>query len=210
MFRDRIDAGFQLSTALARYKGQPGIVLAIPRGGIPVGFIVAGELGMPLEILLSKKIGHPAQPEYAIGAITLTDRDIEPHPGVTDAYIEEQTRLIREKLRENQQKFMGDRKPTPLENKILIVVDDGIATGHTLMSTLKMLRKEKPGRIVVAVPVCPVDAAKRISEVADEFVTLLLPESFHGVGGFYEDFSQVSDEEVKKYLRQSRQREQNT
>jgi predicted phosphoribosyltransferase len=105
---------------------------------------------------------------------------------------------------------MGDRKPTPLENKILIVVDDGIATGHTLMSTLKMLRKEKPGRIVVAVPVCPVDAAKRISEVADEFVTLLLPESFHGVGGFYEDFSQVSDEEVKKYLRQSREREQNT
>ena len=200
MYADRIEAGLVLADQLKKYAGQPGVVLAVPRGGVPLGYIIARELKMPLEILLSKKIGHPNNPEYAIGAVSLTDSIIIPHEGVSNDYIESETERIREKLRENYKKFMGDNKPIDLKDKIIIIVDDGIATGNTLLSTVKMLRNQKPAKIVIAVPVAPRSSIDKLSKLVDEMVIPLIPKEFYGVGGFYEDFAQVSDEEVLNYL----------
>ena len=200
MYADRIEAGLVLADQLKKYAGQPGVVLAVPRGGVPLGYIIARELKLPLEILLSKKIGHPNNPEYAIGAVSLTDSIIIPHEGVSNEYIESETLRIREKLRENYKKFMGDNKPTDLKDKIVIIVDDGIATGNTLLSTVKMLRNQKPAKIVIAVPVAPRSSVDKLSKLVDEMVVPLVPKEFYGVGGFYEDFEQVSDEDVLSYL----------
>lgn len=200
MYSDRIEAGLVLAERLKKYSGEPCVILAVPRGGVPLGFIIARELNLPLELLLSKKIGHPNNPEYAIGAVSLTDQVLIPHPSVPEAYIEKETYRLRQKLRENYIKFMGDKKPVSLENKILIVVDDGIATGNTLMSTVKMLRNSNPAKIIVAAPVAPQSAVNKLSKVVDELVIPLIPKEFFGVGGFYEDFTQVSDEEVLDYL----------
>lgn len=200
MYADRIEAGLVLADQLKKYAGQPGVVLAVPRGGVPLGYIIARELKLPLEILLSKKIGHPNNPEYAIGAVSLTDSIIIPHEGVSNEYIESETERIREKLMENYKKFMGDNKPIDLKDKITIIVDDGIATGNTLLSTVKMLRNQKPAKIVIAVPVAPRSSVDKLSKLVDEMVIPLIPKEFYGVGGFYEDFAQVSDEEVLMYL----------
>lgn len=200
MYADRIEAGLVLADQLKKYAGQPGVVLAVPRGGVPLGFIIARELKLPLEILLSKKIGHPNNPEYAIGAVSLTDRVIIPHEGVSNEYIESETKRIREKLKENYKKFMGDNKPTDLKDKIVIIVDDGIATGNTLLSTVKMLRNQKPAKIVIAAPVASRSSVEKISKLVDEMIVPLIPKEFYGVGGFYKNFDQVSDEEVLMYL----------
>jgi len=200
MYADRVEAGLVLADQLKKYAGQPGVVLAVPRGGVPLGFIIARELKLPLEILLSKKIGHPNNPEYAIGAVSLTDRVIIPHEGVSNEYIESETKRIREKLKENYKKFMGDNKPIDLKDKIVIIVDDGIATGNTLLSTVKMLRNQKPAKIVIAAPVASRSSVEKISKLVDEMVVPLIPKEFYGVGGFYKNFDQVSDEEVLIYL----------
>lgn len=202
MFKDRTDAGFELALKLLKYKGNDGVVLAIPRGGVPVAAVVARELGMPMEIMLSKKIGHPLNPEYAIGAVSLEDRVITPHPDVDQEYIEKETVRIRKKLSENYLRFMGEKQPVPLDDKIVIIVDDGIATGNTLLSTLPMIRKQKPKKIIIAVPVAPSGAVLRLSRSVNEMVVALIPDAFYGVGGFYEDFHQVSDEEVVNYMKE--------
>ena len=200
MFADRIDAGLYLADMLKKYKNKPGVILAVPRGGVPLGYIIARELNMPMEVILTKKIGHPTNPEYAIGAVSMTEKIIVPHAGVSEEYIEKETEKIRKKLRENYVKFMGDKKPAELAEKIVILVDDGIATGNTLISTISMLRKCNPAKIVVAVPVAPKSAVAKLSKMVDELVIPLIPEDFHGVGAFYEDFEQVTDEEVIGYL----------
>ena len=200
MFADRIDAGLCLADMLKKYKNKPGVVLAVPRGGVPLGYIIARELNMPMEVILTKKIGHPTNPEYAIGAVSMTEKIIVPHAGVSEEYIEKETEKIRKKLRENYVKFMGDKKPAELAEKIVILVDDGIATGNTIISTISMLRKRNPAKIIVAVPVAPKSAVAKLSKMVDELVIPLIPEDFHGVGAFYEDFDQVSDGEVIGYL----------
>jgi predicted phosphoribosyltransferase len=200
MFKDRTDAGIALALKLKKYKGKDGVILAIPRGGVPVAAVLARELGMPMEVLLSKKIGHPLNPEYAIGAVSLEDRVISPHPDVDEEYIEKETVRIRKKLAEHYHRFMGDKQPIPLHDKIVIIVDDGIATGNTLLSTLPMIRKQRPKKIIIAVPVSPSGAVLRLSRSVNEMVVALIPDAFYGVGGFYEDFRQVSDEEVVGYM----------
>jgi predicted phosphoribosyltransferase len=202
MFKDRTDAGFALAGKLKKYEGKDGVVLAIPRGGVPVAAVVARELGMPMEVMLSKKIGHPLNPEYAIGAVSMEDRVITPHPDVDQEYIEKETVRIRKKLAENHHRFMGEKQSVPLDDKIVIIVDDGIATGNTLLSTLPMIRKQKPKKIIIAVPVAPGGAVLRLSRSVNEMVVVLIPDAFYGVGGFYEDFQQVSDEEVVKYMKE--------
>lgn len=199
-FRDRTEAGLLLAEKLKQYKGQPGVVLAVPRGGVPVAYEVARELGLPLELILTKKIGHPMNKEYAIGAASLSDHFVIPHEQVSDEYIQEELGRIRRKLREMYATFMGDREPEPLAGKTVIVIDDGIATGNTLMGTIQVLRKAEPGRIIIAVPVASPQAVEKLSQQVDEMVVLFAPETFYGVGAFYEDFSQVSDEEVLEYL----------
>lgn len=200
MFRDRVQAGLLLASKLRKYKNDPGIVLAVPRGGVPVAYAVAKELGFPIEVILTKKIGHPFNKEYAIGAASLTDYFVLPHENVSEAYIQNEIASIRRRLKEMYKIFMGDREPEKLEGKTVIVIDDGIATGNTLMGTINILRKSNPGKIVIAVPVASESAVKKLSKEVDEVIALLIPEEFHGVGSFYLDFAQVTDEEVILYL----------
>ncbi|HTR31541.1 MAG TPA: phosphoribosyltransferase family protein [Puia sp.] len=200
MFTDRIEAGTLLAQKLKKYRNQPGVILAVPRGGVPVAYAVAKELGLPLDLILTKKIGHPVNREYAIGAVSLTDSFVVPHGGVSQSYIDREIKTTRERLKEMYRKFMGDREPESFAGKTVIVIDDGIATGNTLLGTINMLRKSKPAKIVIAVPVASDSAVQKLSEVADELVVVLIPEEFYGVGAFYENFDQVTDEEVIYYL----------
>jgi len=200
MFRNRIEAGLMLAARLQKYKDKEGVILAVPRGGVPVAYAVAKELRLPVQLIMVKKIGHPFNKEYAIGAAGLTDYFVIPHENVTDEYIESELLRIRTRLREMQNLFMGNKEPQSLEGKTVIVVDDGIATGNTLLGTISLLRKSKPGKIVIAVPVASDNAVDKLSDVADEVISVLVPHEFYGVGAFYEDFQQVTDEEVKYYL----------
>lgn len=200
MFRDRIEAGLLLAAKLKKYKNDQGIVMAVPRGGIPVAYVIAKELGFPIEVILTKKIGHPMNKEYAIGAASLTDYFIIPHENVSEEYIENELQRIRSRLKEMYAKFMGDKEPENLKGKTVIVIDDGIATGNTLLGTVNVLRKSEPGKIIIAVPVASASAVQKLSKEVDEVVAVLIPEEFYGVGAFYEDFEQVSDEEVMFYL----------
>lgn len=200
MFRDRLDAGRQLAVKLIQYKNEPGVILAIPRGGVPVAFELAKEFKMPLELVLTKKIGHPGNKEYAIGAASLYDYFIVPHENVTAQYIEEELVNIRSRLNEMSRKFIKGKSPIQLKGKTIIIVDDGIATGNTLMGTVNLLKKSNPKKIVIAVPVASKIAFYKLSKEVDEIVALLIPEIFNGVWEFYEDFQQVTDEEVIELL----------
>ncbi|MEK7200070.1 MAG: phosphoribosyltransferase family protein [Bacteroidota bacterium] len=200
MFLNRIEAGLLLAAKLKKYKNDPGIVLAVPRGGVPVAYAVAKELNFPVEVILTKKIGHPMNKEYAIGAASLTDYFVVPHENVSQEYIEQELQKIRKTLREMDTRFRGNTVPVNLKDKTVIVIDDGIATGNTLMAIIHVLRKSNPGKIIIGVPVASRSAVVKLSEVADEVVAVLIPDKFHGVGAFYEDFEQVSNEEVSAYL----------
>jgi predicted phosphoribosyltransferase len=200
MFHNRIEAGLLLATKLQKYKNDPGVILAVPRGAVPIAYIVAKELDFPLEIIFTKKIGHPLNKEYAIGAASLTDYFIIPHENVSQEYIKTELQLVRKRLKEMYSKFMGNRKPENLVGKTVILIDDGIATGNTLMGTVRVLRKSNPEKIVIAVPVASPGAVEILSKEVDDIVALLIPEEFYGVGAFYENFEQVSDEEVLYYL----------
>jgi putative phosphoribosyl transferase len=200
MFRDRIEAGIMLAEKLKKYINGNGIILAVPRGGVPVAYAVAKELKLPVDIVLTKKIGHPGNKEYAIGAASLTDYFVLPHAGVSDQYIQNEVKRVRERLREMYKKFMGDSEPESITGKTVIVIDDGIATGNTFLATIRILRKDHPAKIVAAAPVASATAVQKLAKEADEVVVASIPDEFYGVGQFYEDFQQVSDEEVMYYL----------
>ena len=205
MFQNRQDAALRLAPHLEKYRGENGIVLAIPRGGVPVGYVIARHLGFPLEVVLSKKIGHPTNSEYAIGSVSLEGVAVDERAaaGIPAVYIQQQAAHIQAKLRESFQRFMDGRPPTSLNGKTVIVVDDGIATGNTMASTVQAVRKSQPSKLIVAVPVAPPHAQRLLSPQVDEFVCLLLPREFAAVGQFYVDFDQVSDDEVVRLLRKS-------
>lgn len=204
VFSDRIEAGLLLAGKLKKYKNDEGVVLAVPRGGVPVAYAVAGELGFPVEVILTKKIGHPMNKEFAIGAASLTDYFIDPHENVSDEYIQYELQRIRKRLREMYAMFMGDEEPADLKGKTVIVVDDGIATGNTLLSTVHVLKKSDPGKIVIAAPVASQSAVNKLLKEVDDVVTVIIPHFFYGVGAFYKNFDQVSDEEVMFYLKRLR------
>lgn len=208
MFQNRSEAGMLLASKLRKYENMPGVLLAVPRGGVPVAYEVAKELNMPLEVILVKKLGHPLNKEYAIGAVSLNDMFVIPHEDVTDFYIQKQVEKIRHRLVEMQIRFMGEKEPENIRGKTIIIIDDGVATGNTLLATIRLLKKEKPAKIVIAVPVISKSAAQKISLEADELIAVLIPETFYGVGEFYDDFTQVSDDEVVDYLQKLRQLKQ--
>lgn len=201
-FTDRYDAAMQLAKKLEKYKGENGVVLAVPRGGVPIGYFIASQLGFELDLLMSKKLGHPYNEEFAIGAVGLEDEIIEETQGISIEYINEEVNNIHRQLKERYSKFMGDRKPVDITGKIVIVVDDGVATGRTILATLEMLRRRNPAKLLVAVPLSSREAAERIRKEVDEFVCLYTPFPFYGVGRFYRDFSQTTDKEVITLLRE--------
>jgi len=205
IFKDRNDAAKRLADKLKKYKNEDGVILAIPRGGVPIGYYIAEDLDLPLEIVLSKKIGHPNNSEFAIGSVSLQGVVIdESVTGIPKDYIERESNRILEVLEEKFKLFMGDCKLIDLKNRTVIIVDDGVATGNTIMATINAVKKSYPKKIIVAVPVSPIESARKLSVMVDEFICLQIPKVFFGVGQFYDDFSQVSDEEVMEYLKKNK------
>ena len=202
MFRDRIDAGIQLANKLLPFKDKNVVVLAIPRGGLPIGAIVAKALQASLDVALSKKIGHPFNKEYAIGAVSLENSILNDVSGIHKSYIAEETTRIREKLKKRHQQYYKNREPEDLKDKIVIIIDDGIATGNTINVTAKLVSVQKPKKIIVAIPVAPRSAVKSLenSSSIDQVICLQTPYDFRAVGQFYEFFNQVSDEEAIQLL----------
>jgi len=198
MFSNREDAGYLLASELVKYRGKPVVVMAIPRGGLPIGAIVARTLEAPLEVALTKKIGHPFNREYAIGAVSRNQIILSRPEGISQEYIDSETQRLRKKLEERHRMFHRKKDPVPLGGKLVIIVDDGIATGNTLRVTIALIAAESPDKIIVAIPVAPPDAADRLRamEEVDEVICLETPRNFHAVGQFYEDFAAVSDEEA--------------
>ena len=202
LYENRTDAGKKLVAPLLEYKGQDTVVLAIPRGGLPIGAEVARALKVPLDVALSKKIGHPQHREYAIGAVSLVSVILSESEVVPKAYIEEETARIRKELQRRQDQYYKSRRPLPLKNKVVIVVDDGIATGNTLMATVQLVSKQNPSKIVVAIPVAPAQAIHVLEALPeiDRVICLATPFDFRAVGQFYLHFYQVSDEEAIRIL----------
>ncbi len=201
-FLNRVDAAMQLSKKLDKYRGQKGVILAVPRGGVPIGYYLARYLDFELDLLMTKKLRHPLNEEFAIGAVGLEDSIIEETENVPTAYIKEKVTEIHEQLKKRYKDFMGEKEPLDLQGKIVIVVDDGIATGRTILATLKMLRSKHPKKLVVAVPIASTQAAERVAKEVDEFISIHNPVPFFGVGRFYQDFSQTTDEEVINFLKE--------
>jgi len=209
MFADRKDAGTRIAGRLKAYEGKDDVlVLALPRGGVVVGFELAQRLGAPLDVLIVRKIGVPGQPELAAGAVSETgtvylNKDVISAVGHLDAYLEEEIRRQKQEIARRVDLFRGGAPIRVLADKTIILVDDGIATGATMKAAIQTLRRESISKLVVAVPVSPPDTAGEIRRMTDEFLCLETPELFMAVGGYYQDFTQVTDEEVVKLLRRA-------
>jgi len=206
IFSDRIDAGRRLAKKLDVYAGRNDVlVLGIPRGGVPVAFQVATELGAPLDVFVVRKLGVPSHEELAFGAIAtggvrVLDAQIVDEVGISDLEIERIAAKERQELNRRESVYRGGRPPLNLGGKTVILVDDGIATGASTLAAITALRELKPARIVLAAPVAPASTCRRLRRKVDDLVCLDTPEDFFAIGQFYEDFSQVSDEEVTSLL----------
>lgn len=205
LLKDRKEAGVLLAEKLKKYQNSNTVILAVPRGGVPIGYEISKKLHLPLDIILSKKIGHPHNKEFAIGAVSINAITLNEHPDVPQTYIEEEIIRIRKVLKEKYTLYMGDREPISVTDKNIIIVDDGIATGNTLLASIAMLRKKNPFKIIVAVPVIPADVIPIFQRNGDELIYLIAPKYFRGVGSFYEEFHQFEDEEVINMLTVSNQ-----
>ena len=202
MFRDRVDAGKRLAEELLEYKERDVIVLAIPRGGVIVGYQVAHRLSAPLDLIIPRKIGAPMNPELAVGAVSqdgtiVLNNEFVKMLRIPESFIKEEAKRQIWEIERRMKKYRGEGKPLPmLKGKTIILVDDGIATGATMRAAVVSIKKQKPAALVVAVPVGPKDTIMTLKNEADRVVCLETPEFFHAIGQFYEDFRQISDEEV--------------
>jgi putative phosphoribosyl transferase len=204
-FRDRTEAGEKLAQILAqKYGGQPGAVYALPRGGIAVGVPIARALNMPLDLAIARKIGHPLQPEYAIGAVTEHGEPVinaQAVEHVDREWFRSEVEAERQEARRRHAAYTGSREPVTSTGKTAILVDDGIATGLTMRAAIQEVRQQRPAKIVVAVPVVPPETAAELTEEVDEVVAVDVPNNYLGaVGAYYKDFHQVDDEEVRRLL----------
>lgn len=211
-FRDRRDAGRQLAALITASSLHDPIVLALPRGGVPVAFEVAAALGAPLEVLVARKIGAPRQPELGIGAVAeggarVVDHDLARHLGLSEADIDLLAEGALAELERRVQAYRGDRGLPPLAGRDVIVVDDGVATGGTAEAALAAVRARHAARVVLAVPVCSPDSSRRLARVADEVVSVLTPADLTAVGQWYQDFTQTTDAEVRDLLEAAARRE---
>ena len=199
-FRNREDAAGQLCIALGRYRGHSPLVLAIPRGGVPIGRIVADVLGGELDVVLVRKIGAPSNPEFAIGAVdergTVSLNEDAELAGADAAYVEREARRQLETIRERRRRYGAGRASIPVNGRTVIVVDDGLATGATMIAALDALRAQHPGRLVCAVPVASPESLSEVRRHADDIVCLATPMPFRAVGLYYRDFAAVEDDEV--------------
>lgn len=207
MFSDRDDAGRQLAARLSHLRTADPVVLALPRGGVPVGLAIARSLGCPLDIVLVRKIGAPSQPELAAGAVvdgatpeTVVNHDVVRALGIGADYIAAEGRRQLAEIERRRLAYVGDRPRPPLDGRTAIVVDDGIATGATMRAALIAVRRAEPRRLVLAIPVAAPDTLAELASEVDEIVCLDSPEWFQAIGMFYGDFHQIEDREVVDLL----------
>lgn len=209
IFADRADAGRQLAAKLAVYAGRPDVlVLGVPRGGVAVAFEVAKALSAPLDIFLSRKLGVPGQEELAFGALAsggvrVLDQNLIRELNIAGPAIERITEDAKTELERREHAYREDRPLLDVAGKTVLLVDDGVATGSSTMAAIQTLRQLQPVQLVLAVPVAPASTCKRLREQVDEMVCVHTPEKFYAIGQFYENFAQVTDEEVIELLRQS-------
>jgi putative phosphoribosyl transferase len=212
-FANRREAGQRLAQALRAYAGRDLLVLALPRGGVPVAFEVAKALKAELEVMVVRKLGVPYQEELAMGALAsggarVLNHEVIANLGLSEDVIEEVTRREEQELARRERAYRGDRPFPKVKGRTVILVDDGLATGATMRAAVAALKTLGPAAIVVAVPVAPPDTAAKLREEVDDLVCLATPENFYAVGQWYVDFSQTSDEEVRELLAKARQSRQ--
>ncbi len=206
MFRDRFDAGDAVAKLLREFVGRPDVVvLALPRGGVPVAFVVASELKVPLDVFVVRKLGTPGQPELAMGAlasggIRILNRDVVNALGIPVESIEYVTRQEKTELERREKHYRGDRPSMDVNAKTVILVDDGLATGSTMRAAAAALRKAGAARIVIAVPVASRSTCDQLRDEGNEVVCASNPEPFFAVGQWYKNFEQTSDDEVRHLL----------
>ena len=215
-FRDRAEAGRLLAELLQGYAGRDDVVvLALPRGGVPVGYEVAKALGAPLDVFAVRKLGVPGREELAMGAIAsggllVLDRHLISSLGISNSEIQRAVAAELRELDRREAAYRGGRGPPELTGKTVILVDDGLATGSTMRAAAQAVRERRPARVVVAVPVAAAQTCDEFRDDVDEIVCAVTPSPFHAVGVWYEDFSQTSDEEVRELLAQAAERPQTT
>jgi len=206
-FKNRNDAGKKLAERLVKYKNKKDtIILAIPRGSLQIGFVLAKELKLPLDIIIVKKIPHPSNPEYAIGAVgineSIVNEDVIKSEGVSENYINNVTKELTKAIEERYKRYRGEKSLPDLKGKIVILIDDGIATGYTMLAGVNIIRKQNPKKIVLAVPVAPPSSLDKFKGLVDELICLETPDMFSAIGEFYEDFSQVEDKDAIRLLKE--------
>jgi predicted phosphoribosyltransferase len=208
-FHDRVEAGRLLAEKLAKYANRPDVlVLGLPRGGVPVAAQVARELNAPLDVFVVRKLGAPGQEELAMGAIAtggvrVLNAEVVDSMGIKDEVIDEVEAREQRELQRREHAYRSGRLAPDVEGKTVLVVDDGIATGSTMLAAIAALRMLKAGRVVAAAPTIAADTYVTIEKEVDEIVAVIVPEDFRGVGQWYEDFSQTTDEEVRELLAQA-------
>jgi predicted phosphoribosyltransferase len=208
-FRDRREAGRLLAPLLRHYAGRNDVVvLALPRGGVPIAYEVAVAIGAPLDVFTVRKLGVPGHEEFAMGAIasggaSVLDEGVIAGLGISHNEVVRITEQERQELERREHLYRDHRTYPELDGKIVILVDDGIATGASMLVAVSALRQKDPAKIIVAIPVAPVDSCALLRKYADELICYSTPERFGGVGAWYEDFSQVSDDEVRTLLNQA-------
>lgn len=206
-FHNRSEAGALLAEKLKAYANRPdAIVLAVPRGGVPVAFEVAGRLNLPLDLFIVRKLGVPSHPELAMGAIAtggirVFNSDVIRSLGISPAEIEAVTVAEQRELERRMRLYRGDRPPAAIAGRTVILIDDGIATGSTIRAGIEALRAQSAGKIVVASPTIAASTALGLSQEADELVAVITPREFYGVGQWYEQFPQLSDDQVGQWLK---------
>jgi len=209
IYKDRKDAGIQLASRLKDYKDREGvIVLALPRGGVVTGYEVSSYLSCPLDVFIVRKIGFPGEPEFAIGAVSETgtvvlNESVVSMYQISEKYIKDEIARQKKEIERRVSAYRGGKKMPEIKGKTIILVDDGVATGATIKAAISALKMEKIEKLVVALPISPPETADKLRQMVDEFICLETPDDFMAVGSYYQDFTQVNDEEVIEILEKS-------